>query len=78
MEITSWVDNAEMGVRHTGLVTGEGVFRLAAEGADKTRFTWDEKLTFPWWLGGPLGGVIGGQILKLIWKRNLRILGERF
>lgn len=78
MVITSWVDNAEMGVRHVGLVTGEGVFRLTAEGEGRTRFAWEEKLFFPWWLGGPVGGLVGGQILKLIWKRNLQILQKRF
>jgi hypothetical protein len=78
MEITSWVDEAEMGVRHVGLVTGEGVFSLTAVGDTSTRFVWEERLIFPWWMGGPIGGLVGGQILKLIWKRNLRILGERF
>jgi len=78
MEITSWVDEAEMGVRHVGLVTGEGVFSLTAVGDTNTRFVWEERLIFPWWMGGPIGGLVGGQILKLIWKRNLRILGERF
>jgi hypothetical protein len=30
---------------------------------------------FPWWLGGKLGALVGGQIvMKAIWRKNLRIL----
>ena len=61
-----------------GLVTGVGRFTLAPVGADRTRFTWEETLTFPWWLGGPIGGVVGGWILKWVWRRNLRDLAARF
>jgi hypothetical protein len=25
-------------------------------------------------MGGPFGGIVGGEILRLIWKRNLRNL----
>ena len=78
MEITEWIDEEVMGVRHVGVVTGVGRFTLTPFGTDKTRFVWAETLTFPWWLGGPLGGLVGGQILKLIWKRNLKGLAARF
>lgn len=81
MEITEWQPGETMGVRHTGLVTGSGRFTL--EGIDRgngdeprrTRFTWAETLTFPWWLGGPIGALVGGQlVLRPIWRRNLRNL----
>lgn len=74
MTITSWRDGREMGVRHSGLVTGEGTFTLARIRNDRTRFTWQEVLTFPWWMGGSLGGVVGGVVMRQIWKRNLRVL----
>jgi hypothetical protein len=79
MEITEWEPGRAMGVRHVGLVTGEGVFTLRPAGRRfrrraSTRFEWSERLVFPWWMGGPVGGVVGGRIMRLIWKGNLRRL----
>jgi uncharacterized protein YndB with AHSA1/START domain len=74
MEITDWRDGKLMGVRHVGLVTGTGRFTVTKVRGGRTRFTWDERLKFPWWLGGPVGGVVGGRIMRQIWKRNLRVL----
>ena len=31
-------------------------------GAPSTQFTWEEVLTFPWWLGGPVGEVAGNWV----------------
>ncbi len=76
MEITSWVPDQAMGVRHVGMVTGSGEFTLTDEPGGGTRFTWEEKLFFPWWMGGPVGATVGGQVLKLIWARNLKGLKE--
>ena len=78
MEITAWEPGKSMGVRHTGAVTGSGVFELEPIDLDRrTRFTWTEELHFPWFLGGRLGEVVGGQfVMKLIWKRNLRKLQQ--
>ena len=78
MEITEWVDEQAMGVRHSGVVTGEGVFRLEPLGANRTVFSWREELNFPWWLGGPIGERIGAVVLRAIWKRNLGLLRSRF
>ncbi len=76
MEITEWVPEKSMGVKHVGMVTGTGVFTIEPLGNGQyTKFTWSEKLTFPWWLGGPIGEVIGGNIvMKAIWRRNLKKL----
>ena len=78
MEVTSWADRKEMGVRHTGVVTGVGRFTLRRARGGRTRFTWEEHLVFPWWLGGPVGGLVGAQVLKRIWKGNLRRLRAGF
>ena len=74
MEITEWVPGKAMGVKHIGIVTGTGVFTLESlSNGARTLFKWEEKLVFPWFLGGPLGAFIGGKIvLRQIWKRNLR------
>ncbi len=74
MELTEWVPGEAMGVRHTGMVTGEGRFTLTPiDLARRTRFTWEETLRFPWWMGGPVGAFVGGRIvLAAIWRRNLR------
>ena len=76
MEITEWVPEKSMGVKHVGMVTGTGVFTIEPLGNGQyTKFTWSEELTFPWWLGGPIGEVIGGNIvMKAIWRRNLKKL----
>lgn len=76
MEITEWVPAEVMGVRHTGMVTGSGRFTLEPiDFGRRTRFTWQEQLTFPWWMGGPLGAFIGGKVaLGPIWRRNLKNL----
>ena len=75
MEITEWKPDRAIGVRHVGLVAGDGHFRLQRAKNGRTRFTWTEKLHFPWWLGGPIGALIGGQlVLKRLWRQNLRNL----
>jgi len=77
MEITSWVDEERMGVRHVGLVEGTGEFILTPLEPDRTEFRWEEDLTFPWWMGGPVGAFVARPILRLIWKGNLRRLKSR-
>ena len=76
MTVTEWEPGSRMGVEHTGVVTGTGVFELEPIDLDRrTRFTWTEDLRFPWYLGGRVGEVVGGRaVMKQIWKRNLRRL----
>lgn len=78
MEITSWRPGEAMGVRHVGLVTGEGEFRLRPGRGGRTRFSWHERLTFPWWMGGRLGGLAATPVLWLVWRRGMRNLRRRF
>lgn len=74
MEITEWREGRLMGVRHTGLVTGRGRFTIVRARGGKARFSWDERLYFPWWMGGPIGGFFGGFVMRRIWRKNLRVL----
>lgn len=77
MRITQWEPQRAMGVEHIGIVTGSGVFTMESVSPDATRFIWEETLRFPWWLGGPLGALIGGKlVLRAIWRANLRRLAE--
>lgn len=78
MEITEWSPGAAMGVRHAGLVTGVGRFTLRPVRGGRTLFQWKEKLTFPVWLGGPLGALAAKPVLRWVWRRNLRDLQQRF
>ena len=83
MAITAWEPpgadgHGAMGVRHEGVVTGEGTFHLAPLDDGRTRCTWEESLRFPWWMGGPLGATLGKPVLRAVWRRNLTRLRRRF
>ena len=70
MEVTEWREGRVMGIRHTGAVSGSGRFTLKRRRAG-TLFTWEERLRFPWWLGGQLGGAVAGPVLRRLWRQNL-------
>jgi hypothetical protein len=78
MEVTAWEEGRTMGVRHVGLVTGEGTFRLRRRRRGRTRFVWKEQLRFPWWLGGPIGAWASVPVLTWVWRRSMRQLAARF
>lgn len=77
MEVTDWDDGRTIAIRHTGMVTGTGRFIVRRRLRGGTRFTWEERLKFPWWMGGPFGSFAGGLVLRVIWRRNLHNLKER-
>jgi hypothetical protein len=83
MEITEWRPGKAMGVRHVGVVTGTGRFSLASGGRLRrrsrrgTRVTWEERLRFPWWLGGPVGALGAAPVLRAVWRRNLVNLRQK-
>ena len=76
MEITEWEPGRSMGVRHDGVVSGTGRFTLEPlDEGRRTRFSWEEDLTFPWFLGGVVGSALGGPtVIRRIWEGNLRRL----
>ncbi len=74
MAVTEWEPGKRMGIRHDGIVTGQGRFTLRRSRGGRTRFTWNEKLIFPWWMGGPAGAIAAKPVLRAIWRRNLRRL----
>ena len=78
MEITEWRPGRSMGVRHTGLITGNGRFTLRRARGGRTHFQWREKLTYPTRLGGRFGAFVSKPALRWVWRRNLRRLAARF
>jgi hypothetical protein len=76
IEFTEWDQPRLMGIAHRGLFTGTGSFRLDdREGG--TRMVWSESIRFPWYLGGPIGALIAGPVLRAIWRGNLRRFQQR-
>ncbi len=70
MDVTEWEEGRLIGVRHQGLVTGAGRFTIERlDRGERTRFTWEERLAFPWRLATP--------VLAAIWRRNLARLKVR-
>ncbi|MFI5285088.1 MAG: SRPBCC family protein [Candidatus Dormibacteria bacterium] len=76
MAVTQWVPLQAMGVDHRGVVRGSGVFTLRNVSDRRTMFSWEERLTFPWWLGGPLGEQVARPLLVRIWRGNLARLKQ--
>lgn len=77
MTVTEWRPRAAMGIEHHGVVTGTGRFALRRKRRDRTRMCWDERLTFPWWMGGVVGERVAKPVLKRIWRKNLHRLQGR-
>lgn len=75
LEVTDWVEGKSMTVRHLGIVSGTGQFRL--EGHGPTVVIWEEELRFPWWLGGPIAAMAARRILDRIWSGNLKRFAAR-
>ena len=76
--VTRWEPGCAMGIEHRGAVTGTGEFRLRPlAGGDATDFCWEERLTFPWWLGSVAGEQLGRPVLRRIWAGNLRRLKSK-
>ena len=78
MTVTSWEEGSSIGIRHAGVVSGSGTLRVRRRGLRGSVVTWDERLRLPWWMGGPLGGVVARPILRRVWKRSLRNFAARF
>ncbi|MGQ0618197.1 MAG: SRPBCC family protein [Acidimicrobiia bacterium] len=74
MEVTEWSPGRAMGVRHAGVVKGEGRFTLEPAGPGRARFGWEEALVFPLFMGGPVGATVAAPALKQLWAANLRRL----
>jgi hypothetical protein len=70
MRVTEWTVGEAITVSHEGAVRGIGRFRIVAANG-RTRFDWNEALTFPWWLGGPIGGWVSRPLLQRRFRIDL-------
>jgi uncharacterized protein YndB with AHSA1/START domain len=77
MQVTEWRRGKVIGIVHQGVVTGRGRFTLRRVRRGRTRFTWDERLRFPWWAGGPLAAALARPVLHHVWRTNLRLLKQQ-
>lgn len=75
MEVVGWEEGQSIEVVHQGLVTGRGTLAARPHG-DGTLVSWDETLTFPWYLGGPITAFFAKPVLGAIWRGNLERLEE--
>ncbi len=75
MEVTGWEEGQSIEVAHRGLITGRGILAAEARG-DGALVSWDEELTFPWWLGGPITAWLARPVLAAIWRGNLERLEQ--
>ena len=82
MEVTDWRVTQVMGIRHQGVVSGAGTFRLtprpAPGGEVHTQFEWTEALRFPGGWAAPVGAGAARLVLRAVWTRNLRRFAARF
>jgi carbon monoxide dehydrogenase subunit G len=76
MIVTEWEAPHVMGIRHEGLFTGSGRFRLTEVAPARTRFTWTEQIRFPRWLGASVGARAAEPVLRRVWNANLQRLAD--
>lgn len=77
MRVTEWQTGSTMGIEHRGVVTGSGRFTILPSTDNSTHFTWDERLSFPWWMGGKAGERAAKPILRRLWRKNLEHLRDQ-
>jgi hypothetical protein len=69
--VTGWEPPMMMGIEHLGAVKGDADFRLRALGRAHTEFCWEERLHFPWWMGGVAGEQVAKPVLARVWRGNV-------
>jgi len=76
MEVTEWVEQRIVGVRHLGmLIRGVGAFELEPLPGDATRFTWWEEVEAPFGtLGDTLAGLVVVPYVARVFRRSLAAL----
>lgn len=78
MEFTAWDAPRRMAVEHQGIFGGTGELILEPIGHEATILRWAEQITFPWYLMGSVGARLAQPIFRVVWRRSLRRLRDRF
>jgi uncharacterized protein YndB with AHSA1/START domain len=78
LEVTAWEPPHRIVVTHRGMVKGEGQLVVEPLGEGRTRFSWEERLRFPWLLGGPIGEWVVRPLLRHIMHGNLQRFRRSF
>lgn len=77
LEITAWEPPHRLGVRHLGMVRGEGEWRLRpSPDGGRTLFEWDEELRMPPPVLGELALRVYGPVQRAMLRRSLRNLAR--
>lgn len=74
MVVTRWKEGRSVEVRYEGTLSGSGRLEVERRWRRRSRVTWSARITFPWWLGGPAGAFAAAQVLRAVWRANLRNL----
>lgn len=74
MEVVEWDEGRAIAVRYEGTLRGGGRITLGRRRRRRTKVTWAARVSFPWWLGGPVGAFGAAQTLRFVWKANLGAL----
>jgi uncharacterized protein YndB with AHSA1/START domain len=78
LEVTAWEPPHRIVVAHRGMVKGVGELVVEPLGEGRTRFSWDERLRFPWFLGGLIGEWGVRPLLRRIMHGNLQRFRRSF
>lgn len=73
IEVTGWEEGRSISVTHRGLIKGEGILSVEDAG-NGSLVRWVERLSFPWWLGGPLTSWLARPLLALVLRGDLKRL----
>lgn len=73
LEVTGWEELHSITVTHLGAIRGTGVLRVERANA-LSRVVWEERLVFPWWMGGPLAAWLARPVLAAVMRGNLKRL----
>lgn len=82
MEVTEWVEQRKIGVRHTGrVIKGSGAFELTPtrlpDGAEGTLFTWTEDIDAPLGrVGDTVARYTAVPVVAFVFRRSLHALKQ--